>query len=93
MNTREAAERDSGGCAAGMTLLEYFAGQALQSLIAKIPIIDREGEHGEQRTQAEIDQIRTDVAESAYYYADAMVAELQRRAALNIVLKEEPANG
>lgn len=64
----------------GMTLLDHFAGLALQALIVKFPLFDREGEHGEPTTQEVIDQVRADIAESAYWYAAAMLIEKEKRA-------------
>lgn len=56
----------------GITILDYFAAQAMQALIAKLPAVDREGEHGVKMAQADIDQMRFDIAGSAYDYAKAM---------------------
>lgn len=49
----------------GMTLRDYFAAQALEALIIKIPL----GELPRQKTTP----IYEDVAFSAYEYADAMM--------------------
>ena len=55
-------------------LRHYLAGQAMAALIAKIPLHDRLGEHGvETPTVEAIQQVRRDVAQSAYDYADAML--------------------
>jgi hypothetical protein len=66
----------------GMTLRDYFAAKAMQALIAKIPLHDRLGEHGIHTPEVEdIHGVRQDIAQSAYDYADAMLAErLQERA-------------
>jgi hypothetical protein len=69
-----AVQRDFHAAETGMTLRDWFAGRALQGLIAKTPLIDREGVNGKQMTQHEINQLRDDFAESAYFYADAMLA-------------------
>lgn len=63
----------------GMSILDWFAGQAMKSLVAKAPLLDREGEHGPKFDQATLDQFRRDMAVSAYDYAAAMVAEKRRR--------------
>jgi hypothetical protein len=56
----------------GMTLRDYFASKAMQGLIKEIQILDR------YFNEAEIDgreKITAAVAEIAYDYADAMIAE------------------
>lgn len=46
---------------------------AMQSLILKVPLHDRQGEHGIHTPEIpDIHQVRMDIAESAYDYADAM---------------------
>jgi hypothetical protein len=46
---------------------------AMQSLILKVPLHDRRGEHGINTPEAaDIHQVRLDIAGSAYDYADAM---------------------
>ena len=46
---------------------------AMQSLILKVPLHDRQGEHGVHTPEiTDIHQVRLDIAESAYDYADAM---------------------
>lgn len=62
----------------GMTLRDWFAGQALQSLISKSPFWDTEGEHGAEITQEELNQFMAEMASSAYFYADAMIAEREK---------------
>lgn len=54
-----------------MTLLDYFAGQALVGLIAKSPFFDREGENG--KPMVDMVQFKKDMADSAYWYALAML--------------------
>lgn len=54
----------------GMTLRDWFAGQALASMIAKAPFFDREGEHG---PKIDLAQFKSDMAVGAYFYADAMM--------------------
>lgn len=55
---------------------------AMQALIAKIPLFDRHGEHGVSAPSVEeIHQVRRDVSESAFDYADAMRDELVKREA------------
>lgn len=56
----------------GMSLRDYFAGQALAAMIGKSPFFDREGEHG--RPTVDMWQFKLDMADSAYFYADAMLA-------------------
>lgn len=57
----------------GMSLRDWFAGQALNGLIQKLPLIDRSGQFGEPLSDSEIWEFKLDVAESAYRYADAML--------------------
>lgn len=71
----------NGGCGPwdGMTLRDYFAAKAMAALIAKIPLHDRQGEHGIHAPEvSEIHQVRLDVAQSAFDYADAMIAEREK---------------
>lgn len=61
----------------GLTKRELFAAMAMQALIAKIPLFDREGEHGiHTPTIEEIHGIRKQVAQSATDYADALIEAL-----------------
>ena len=63
----------------GMTLRDYFAARAMSSLIAKLPLHDRQGEHGVYMPKIEdIGSVRQDVAQSSYDYADAMIAEREK---------------
>ena len=57
----------------GMTLRDYFAAKAMQAIITKLPVVDREGEFGSPVE----DKIKynADIANSAYWIADAMLAE------------------
>lgn len=55
----------------GMSLRDWFAGQALVGLIAKSPFFDREGENGKPIT--DMVQFKADMSDSAYWYADAML--------------------
>lgn len=61
-------------CSGGMSLRDYFAGQALAGLVAKAPLLDAEGEHGPKFDKATLAQFRRDMAVSAYDYADEMLA-------------------
>ena len=54
----------------GMTLRDYFAGQALAAMIGKSPFFDRDGEFGKS---VDMVQFKMDMSESAYAYADAML--------------------
>lgn len=56
----------------GMTLRDWFAGQALAAMIAKAPFFDRDGEYGSE--DVDMLQFKIDMSESAYLYADAMIA-------------------
>lgn len=59
----------------GLTARDYFAAAAMTALIAKIPLHDRLGKIGVHAPEIEdIHRVRLDVAESAYDYADAMLA-------------------
>ena len=60
----------------GMTLRDYFAGQALLGLITKFPLMDQEGEFG--KAPVDMLQIKLKMAESAYWYADAMLEARKR---------------
>ena len=55
------------------SIRDYFAGLAMQSLISKIPIVDREGKFSEKFSQDEIDKIQKEITESSYNYADKML--------------------
>ncbi len=57
-----------------IALRDWFAGQALAAMIAKFPMIDKLGVYGREQTREEIDQIKADLSDSAYGYADAMLA-------------------
>lgn len=58
----------------GMTLRDWFAGQALKSLILKVPLHDRTGEHGIHTPEVDaIHAVRLHVSESAWDYASAML--------------------
>lgn len=63
------------------TLRDEIAIAALQGLIIKLPLYDREGEIGKSGSREQLHQIRCDLAESAYDYADAML--LHRKATEN----------
>lgn len=56
--------------ASGMSLRDWFAGQALAAMIAKSPFFDRDGEFG---NPVDMVQFKADMSESAYCYADAML--------------------
>lgn len=57
----------------GMTLRDYFAVRAMQAIITKLPVVDREGEFGSPIEDKA--QYNADIANSAYWIADAMLAE------------------
>lgn len=63
----------------GLTLLDYFAAKAMQALISKLPLHDRDGEFSKQYTQEEIDKIQADVCWSSYGYAEKMLKERENR--------------
>jgi hypothetical protein len=50
--------------------LDYFAGLALQALIAKFPLMDREGHFGDDK---DVSKIKSQLAESAWEYAEWMI--------------------
>ena len=56
-----------------MELRDTIAIAAMQELIRKLPLFDREGQHGTKLSKLELHEVRTDIAESAYDYADAMI--------------------
>lgn len=58
--------------ATGLTKHEWFAGMALQALIAKAPFFDNQGKNGRLRSDEKQKQFRLDMAASANAYADAM---------------------
>jgi hypothetical protein len=62
----------------GMSLRDWFAGRALTALVAKAPLMDREGEHGPKFDDETLRQFRKDMAESAYGYADWMLVARRR---------------
>ena len=59
----------------GMSLRDYFAAKAMQALITKLPLLDKEGQYSEKAQTDEIDAVRKGVAESAYNYANEMLKE------------------
>lgn len=52
---------------------DLYAASALQALIAKLPIQDREGEFSKPKSQDEINSIRKEIAISAHRYAVLMM--------------------
>ena len=56
----------------GMSLRDWFAGQALVGLLSKFPIIDQSGRLG--IIVDDVDAHNQNVAESCYAIADAMLA-------------------
>lgn len=64
--------------AGGLTKRELFAAMAMQSLIAKLPLVDHEGMYGLALSAEACDKFKADVAESARGYADALLAELAK---------------
>lgn len=56
-----------------IALRDYFAGQALQAIISKLPVIDQEGVFG----KPVLDKVKynRDIAISSYAIADAMMKE------------------
>ena len=62
--------------AEGMSLRDYIAIKAMAALIAKIPLFDRHGDYGPKTpTSLDFHQVRRDVSQSAYDYADAMLEQ------------------
>lgn len=53
-------------------LRDMFAAVALNALIAKAPLFDTQGAHG--KPVEDMVQFKKGMAESAYWYADAMLA-------------------
>ena len=57
-----------------VSLRDYFAAKAMQSLIAKVPLHDREGSLGVYTPEVcDIHGVRQEIARSSYDYADAMI--------------------
>lgn len=54
-------------------LLDQFAGLALQSIITKLPLLDKEGVLGEKYSAEDHNKIMLEVTESAYHYAHLMI--------------------
>lgn len=60
----------------GMTLRDYFAAKAMQSIIAKIPAVEKEGRDGCAKVGDKvIDEMQKGVALSSYQYADEMLKQ------------------
>lgn len=55
------------------TLRDEFAMAAMQAIISKLPLFDVEGRHGKPSSYEGNQKINREVAESAYYCADAMM--------------------
>lgn len=74
---------------------DNYAAAALQALIAKFPIIDRDGEHSADMKQEDLDALKNDVARSAHGYAFFMMQSRKEfiDALEPKVLKPEPNPG
>jgi hypothetical protein len=72
----------------GMSLRDWFAGQALAALISKAPFFDRDSEHG--HPIVDMLQFKADMAVSAYGYADALLSA--REATLSPTSATTPPN-
>ena len=57
----------------GMTLRDYFAAKAMQAIISKLPLVDQDGVLG--NCVKDKKKYNADIANSAYWIADAMIAE------------------
>lgn len=62
----------------GMTMLDHFAGLAMQAIIAKLPLIDQKGEFGTKLSEEEKIDFMAEVGKSSYQYAGFMIAERNR---------------
>lgn len=58
---------------------DWFAGMALQALIAKSKFMDSKGVNGEPMTAEDMAQFRFDIAASSLAYADAMIYQSQKQ--------------
>lgn len=68
----------------GLSLRDWFAGQALAALIAKAPLTctgENDPLGGLPITQNQADEIAESMAVSAYEYADAMIAASRKETA------------
>lgn len=63
----------------GLTKREYYAGIALSALIAKFPLLDFKGENGQPISGPDLDQVKADLSESAFGYADAMLLMAEKK--------------
>jgi len=52
---------------------DNYAGQALNALISKLPLIDRDGELSKGMSQEDLNQIQVEMCESAHAYAYFMM--------------------
>ncbi len=52
---------------------DYFAGLSLQAMITKMPMLDQNGELGVAKSEQETQDIKKDLALSAWAYADWMI--------------------
>lgn len=65
-------------------LLDRFAEVALAALIAKIPLLDIEGEIGQKVSEESMREIKKQICKSAYEYASYMfIARKESRIWLN----------
>lgn len=56
------------------TAYDMYASHALQALISKLPLLDRDGEFSEgTQTQEQVDSLKNDIARSAHGYAWFMI--------------------
>ena len=59
-----------------LTKREFFAAFALQGLITKLPLIDFTAEYGVKLADAEHEEFKREVSESAIRYADELIKAL-----------------
>lgn len=71
-------------------LLDKFALTAMQALIAKMPLLDRDGDVGEKIEPEKLRQVKQGICETAYEYASYMLIEREKA---NKWLKENQSNG
>lgn len=57
---------------------DQYAAAALQGLVSKLPLVDRDGEFSEKKTQDEINALHDEIAASAHDYACSMIRARQK---------------
>lgn len=58
-------------------IYDQYAAAALQALISKIPLADRDGEFSKEVPQEDVRKLQQDVVNAAHWYATHMICQRQ----------------